>query len=328
MSAIEKIISQATGLDPKRGEERQAYLGRLVVAVSKLPDAAWAKLGKPAQQWYNDAADVKMDKPGEPLPDFPDAEKPKTEDKPARRRRAEDDEPAGNERLTKVGDTATVRTKRGKEYTGEVVEISDAIIVLKGDDGEDEFDMDKVESVTVLNGDAGGDGGEDATWEPSVGDEVELTTKRGKKYAGEIVEIDDKIVVLKGKDGEDEFDMDKVGSIDLAGGAQEEQDDGPRSRRSAGKEPEVAAGRRAADDKGADDKGADDGKKTRSSNPRGVSVGGRIRELMCEDLSITQEEIAKVLKKEAIEFRDTSLNMIFKDTTTVFELLRANKKMK
>lgn len=308
MSKIKQELIKATGIEAKRGEGEEDHMVRVLVGVAKLSDPEWAKISKPAQSWYNDAADARNEKPPKALPAFPDAEEPK-----AAGRRKVQDEP--EERLTKVGDTATVVTNRGKEYTGEVVEISDDIIVLRGDDGDDEFDMAKVKSVTVLNGDAGGG---ETSWEPAVGDVVELTTKRGKTYTGQIVEIDDKIVVLKGDDGEDEFDMDKVGDIVRLGGAKE--DDAP-ARRQAAKDDAPAR-------RGAEKEAPADGKPKRASNPRGVSVGGRIRELMCDDMAITTAEIAKVLKKEGIEFREPTLDMIFKDTQTVFELLKAGKKLK
>ncbi|MNX09263.1 Ribosome maturation factor RimP [compost metagenome] len=311
MSKIKQELIKAAGVDAKRGESDADHLARVLVAIAKLPDAEWAKISKPAQHWFNDAADARNDK--KDLPAFPDAEP----EAPARSsRRKVEDEPEQAE--AKVGDTATVVTKRGKTYTGEIVEISGKHVVLKGEDGEDEFDREKVESITVEA--SGDDGGAGDAWEPTVGDVVELTTKRGKKYTGEIVEIDDKAVVIKGADGEDEFDMEKVGSIDLV-----ESDDPPADepRRRGAKEDDAPARRGSAKEEP-----AADGKKTRSSNPKGVSVGGRIREIMCDDMGVSEEEVGKILTKEGIDFRPPTLGMIYKDTSFVFDLLKQNKKLK
>lgn len=319
MSAIEKELSKATGVEAKRGEDRQGFLTRLVLDIAKLSDADWAKLSKPAQTWFNDAADARNDKSNADkiVPPFPDeeAEKPAPAARSSRRKVADEED----ERLTKVGDTATVTTKRGKVYVGEVTEISSKHIVLKGDDGEDEFDMEKVESVVVQNGDAGG---EDGPWAPAVGEMVVVTTKRGKKFEGEIIELSADELVLKDADGgEDAFDMDKVGSVEPLGAEIPAAEDDAPARRGSAKDDTPARRGAKADDAPAD-------KPKRASNPKGVSVGGRIREIMCEDMGVTAADVGKILKKEAIDFRETTLDMIFKDTTTVFDLLKANKKLK
>lgn len=49
----------------------------------------------------------------------------------------------------------------------------------------------------------------------AVGKTVTLVTKRGKEHKGVVIEKDDKVIVLKVKDEELEFDMDKVGTIEV-----------------------------------------------------------------------------------------------------------------
>lgn len=59
-----------------------------------------------------------------------------------------DDEPA----VPKKGDTVKLKTKRGREVEGEVVEISADEIVLKLADGEEEFNRERLESIAVVGG--------------------------------------------------------------------------------------------------------------------------------------------------------------------------------
>jgi hypothetical protein len=141
-------------------------------------------------------------------------------------------------------------------------------------------------------------------------------TKRGKKVIGKIIEINDEIIAVDVDGKEEEFSLDRVETIKAAGktkASKEETKEEPKTRRGAGKDKAEEA----------------DGevKHTRASNG-GISVGGRIREVMCADLEITADEVGKVLKKEGIDFRETTLNMIHKDTTVVFSLLKKNKKLK
>lgn len=62
---------------------------------------------------------------------------------------AADDEPADP---FKLGTEVKAVTKRGKEYTGEIVEIDAKLLVIKTKDGEEELDRDRLESVTIVGG--------------------------------------------------------------------------------------------------------------------------------------------------------------------------------
>ncbi len=77
----------------------------------------------------------------------------------------------------------------------------------------------------------------------------------------------------------------------------------------------------------ADDKKEDD-KPKRSSNPAGVSVGQRIKDIIADDLDITEDKVGAILKKEGLEFKDTSLRMNFADCAKFLVCLRAAKRIK
>lgn len=70
MSAIEKELLKATNLKTKKGEDRQAYLVRLINAVQDLSDGDWDKISPEAQAWTN--AGAKADNKKKAVVDFPD----------------------------------------------------------------------------------------------------------------------------------------------------------------------------------------------------------------------------------------------------------------
>lgn len=313
MSKIQAELMAATGLKPVRNETKPALLERLVLAVAKVSDAAWEKLSEAAQDWANAGADAYKAKKA--IEGFPDEAK---EEAPASsRRRGTPAAEAEQERLTQVGDTVTVTTNRDKVYTGEVIEIDKEVIVLDVDGKEKEFEHDSLKSIEIEGAD-GGDAGEDGAGDAGpddgidVGAQVTVVTKRGKTVVGEIVELTDEFVAVKDADGkEHEFDHDRVESMTPV----------------AAKEEPPATSRRGGRTAAAKEEPKDDGKHTRATN-QGVSVGARVRELMCADLALTEEAVGKALKKEGLEFRDATLKMLFKDTSNVFDLLKKNKKLK
>lgn len=316
MSAIQKELAKATGVDIEKYRGRADVHAAIVKGVNSLSDKEWAGLSEQAQDWFNAAADVtkanrEAEKRGDKaslkdvaeFPDYEDA-KPST-----RRRSSSDDDKDTNkseslavEKL-KEGDRVAITTKRGKTYKGEVTEQNKRkeFVVVKGDDGEDEIDWDKVDTCETFHGAAGQ---EDVG--PDVGDEVEFTTKRGKKVSGVISELTEETIVI-GKD--DDYEMDRIdGDIKIIkkgkGGGSEKPE--PESRR-----------RSSSSDSGKEDEG-----KGRSSNPKGTSVGGRIRELLADDLGMSKDDVSKKMKKEGIEFRDSTLNILYRDTTNFISLLR------
>jgi hypothetical protein len=55
MASALKALVKLTGCKPEDGEERQAYLERLVKAVLKAPEDDWATLPEADQDWTNEA---------------------------------------------------------------------------------------------------------------------------------------------------------------------------------------------------------------------------------------------------------------------------------
>lgn len=325
MSKIEAKVIEVTETKPKRNEDRQAFLTRLITEASALDDDAWEELDKDAQDWVNTAADA-MNANAQTIPEPPDAEKPAASGRTRTRAASKDEDatPTGTKEIKvddiDVGMFIRVVTKR-KDLTGTVTEAGKEDFVLKLANGDlEDIDYDRVEKAYVLDTDGGDDAGsEDSPGEPQVGDTVRITNKRGKVIKGEIEEIDGDELIIKTDDGIEEIKQDRIEVLEILGGAKAVKEEKPAARsrsRAAGK-----------DDAGKD---AKEEKPARSSNRAGVSVGGRIREIMCEkgNEDITLEEVDKQLKKEKIEFRDTSSRMIYKDVKHVLELLAASKRLK
>jgi ribosome maturation factor RimP len=303
MSKIQKELTEAAEVDPKRGEDRQDFLLRLALAVNKLPDADWNKLSKDAQAWVNDAADAANAK--KELPEFPDAEKPA--ESSGRRRVASDDAPFE----PKVGADVKITTKRDKVVTGKIVEMDKEVIVLKNTVGEEEeLGRDRIAKIEPLAGSGASKAAEEAPRDPKVGDTITLTTKRGKVVTGEVVEIDDKIVALKVNGEVEEFNQDRVETMKIEGGRKAES---------------TSSGRRSAEPK--EDKPAEEGKRTRASN-EGVSVGTRIRELIVDNMDITEEAISKKLKAEGLEFRENTLKLNYAEANKLIDMLKKAGKLK
>lgn len=314
MSKIQKELVEVTELSTKRGEDRQDFLGRIVKAVANLSDKEWEGLSQEAQDWFNDAADAKNAK-AKALPDFPDldaADEAPEEKKTSRRGAAKEEAEAPAK--PKVGAVAKVTTKRGKSSTGTIVELDDEVVVLKmGDGSEEEFDRSRVESIEVASTGKAAKAEEPEADPVKVGAEVTVVTKRGKEVTGKIVEVDDEVIVLDVDGKDEEFARDRVESI--------------KPVKSANAEPEAKTRRGAAKDEPEDEKQEGD-KPKRSSNPAGVSVGTRIKELIADDLEATPEQIGKILKKEGIEFRDNTLKMQYTDCHKFVDILKAKKMLK
>lgn len=316
MSKIEKELASATGVEPKRGEERQDYLARIITGTGKLSDKDWDALSEDAQEWYNKAADVqnansdarkaKGDKAKvTELPDFPDLEKEQEAEAPRRGRRSTA-VPAEETAVMKVGSQVTLTTKRGKVIKGEVVELDKEVVVVKTADGEEELALDRIESKEIHHGHKASDADDDGPADPiKVGAEVVLKTKRGKEVSGKIVELDDEVVVLSVDGKDEEFSRDRVESITPA-------------------KATTSTGRRGSKPEAAEP----EGKAKRSSNEPGVSIGTRIKDLIAEDLERNEDDIAKILKKEGIDFKENTLKINFSEAQRLIESLRKYKRMK
>lgn len=319
MSAIQQELCKATKLEaPKSPKDRQEFLVDLLRAVGKLSDAQWEALSKAAQDWFNDAADAKNTKKDE-VPDFPDY---KEEEAPARRRASSDEAPSGAKKIdpddVKTGMAVKVVTKRGKEISGHVVDADDEVLVIKQGNGEElETSWKSIEDIFTL-----AEAKEETTRrrrsaeeEPAdpikVGATVTVKTKRGKEATGEIIELSDDVLVLKEGKEEVEYPRDRLEAITVKGGGKEEEATGRR--------------RASSDDKGSKD---EEGKKSRSSNPEGVSISTRIAEIMLDDLDISEADVGKALKKEGLEFRENTLSINYKSTKKFLELLKSRKMLK
>ncbi len=342
MSKILDTLVAATKLKKARGQDDVEYVEDLIVAVGELNDAAWDKLGTEAQDWFNDAADAKNS--GKAIPAFPDAEEEPAA-KPARGSKAKEEPAAKPARGSKakaapepedstipeVGDTVIITTKRGKVVEGELVEVDGDIAVVLVDGEEQEFQKDRVESIVKKDEDEAEE--EEATdAEPQEGDEVTVVTKRGKSVTGEVIEIDDDIIVLDVDGKEEEFDRARLESITIAGEEAPEPEAKPArgSRKSAPAEEEEPApattSRRGSAAKPAAEKEAP--KKISAKANGGVSATSRMRELILDDLDAKVEDIGKALKKEKLEFRDNTLSLVYSDVHKIISMLKERKMLK
>lgn len=339
MSKIQQELAAATEVKQKRGQDDQEYMKALVKGTSDLDDAAWNKLSTEAQDWFNEAADAVNAKKS--IPTFPDAakEEPK-EEAPARRRSAPKeepkeeakDEPKGKKVADpKVGDMVTIVTKRNKTITGEVIEIDKEVIVVNSDGEELEVAHDRIESITVelppeekkssRRKAADNEPEVPAVAEPKVGDSISAVTARDKEYSGEVIEVEDDLIVIKDADGEElELTPSKLKSLVI-------------------KAAEVKQGRRKAADDDADEPKArgkkedapaagDKPKRTSAKDNGGVSATGRMRELILDDMDAKIDDIAKQLKKENIQYRDNTLNLVFADVHKLLAIMKAKKIIK
>lgn len=312
MSKICEELVKATELSTKRGEERQDFLLRLIKAVQGLSDAEWDQLSDEAQGWFNAAVDAKNAK-AKDVPDFPDLPKAEPEsNKTSRRRGSSSDEKEAP--AAKVGAKVEITTKRGKKITGKIVELDKEVMVIDTGDGEEEVALDRIESTSVFHGDAEpGDDKADTVDPIKVGAEVTVKTKRGKEFVGKIVELDDEVLVLKTADGEEELSRDRIDTITPAKGSAKANDEAKSSRRSSAKD---------------DDKGGDDGDSKKRASNGGVSVGTRIKEIIADNIDATEADVAKILKKEGLEFRENTLKLNFADCHKFLDVLKAKKLLK
>ena len=99
-SAIEKELCEVAAITIKKNEDRQKYLKRLMLKVTKLPDPDWEALSKESQDWTNGAAEAY--KAGDELEDFPDYEEV-------------DDNPPMDEEVNEEAVSVAAKTKANKK---------------------------------------------------------------------------------------------------------------------------------------------------------------------------------------------------------------------
>lgn len=90
-SKIEQELLEATNFKPKKNEDRDDYLRRLMLAVSKLKDPEWEVLSTEAQEWTNAGAEAH--KGGDEVAEFPDFEEEVDDNPPVDEEVDEEEEP-------------------------------------------------------------------------------------------------------------------------------------------------------------------------------------------------------------------------------------------
>lgn len=317
---IREELMKAAEVEPKRGETEEAFLIRLQDKVAGVPDAVWASISRPAQNFHNEVVDSLEQ--STPMPKFPD----EAETAPASTsRRRPVAEVVAAVWVPKVGAEAKVETQRGAVTIGVIVELEgdDLVLNAKGVDGDKaddkEFSISKLKSFGPASGAAAAAKSDEPALpkDPAVGDTIEVITQRGATTVGNLVEMKGDDIVVKDSTGAElEFSISKLKSFKV----KVDNSAAAKSTPAAPAPPAAAAkstGRRAAAPK--DEK---------APAPPKMSVGTTIAQIMCADLDLTVEQVRAEVKKRGIDCQDVTVNMIFKDTTKVFEFLRENKKLK
>lgn len=310
MSKIQQELADVTEVTPSKKRDETItspeYLARLAAAVAELADADWDKLSPEAQGWYNSVVDANDSK--KPVPSFPDLDPP-----PAaaggRRRASSAAEPAAAEPFKpKVGVSVKVTTKRGATAEGKIVELDGTLLILETADGDKEFDTDRLDKIEPLGGGKADPEPDAGDAEPAVGDTVEIKTKRGTIEVGNVVEMDDEVVIIKTSTGEEkELSKSRVESIKV------------KVKASKG-------GRSAAPEgKGGDAEPEGKGKRTGKAENGGVSVTVRMREIILDNVGWTKDKVAEQLKKETLEFKPNTLDLVFAEVQKLLVMLRERK---
>ena len=229
---------------------------------------------------------------------------------------------AGADKEPQVGDSVTLTTKRNAVIEGIIVEITDEVVVLDVDGKEAEYERARVTSIVVHPSEGAG-----AADEPQVGDVVRVVTKRNKEVFGTVAEFDGDIMVIdQGKLGELEVDMTTAKEITVTAKAGKPAARGRREP-AAPTTPAPAAARSTRGAAATAPAAKEKGKTTKADNG-GVSVGARMREVICENPDLMVEAISKLLEKENLSFKEATLKIVFKDVQTVIALLKKLKRLK
>lgn len=120
----ESAIRKATSIKPNRGEDRQAFLGRLVEAAADLDENAFSELPEESQAWYTAASTAWNAE--EDLPEFGKAASITTQEEDTQ----EEEQPvATTKRKKKAGGkkaAATEKPKRTAKKTGKKASVRKA----------------------------------------------------------------------------------------------------------------------------------------------------------------------------------------------------------
>ena len=301
LNAIRKELEAATGVERSKSEDEQEYLKRIVRKVSALNNKEWDKLTEEAQAWFNDAAKAMNDK--DPIDTLSAAKD--EDDTPAPRRRASVADEAETPADPEVGAKVIVTLNSGESASGTITEIDEKNIVLDIAGEEEVFRRSKVKSITIKSaaGKAKGDA-DDKPAEPKVGDTVEVTNAEGEIFKGELIELDEKNVVVEIKGEEEVFRRAKLKKFVVAGKAKAKDDDADDDK--------PARTRRSRGDK---DEGDDKPARTRAGkSASGESDVTKAWKLMAEHTpDATFEQMTKLVSKEGLEVKDNTLRIKFDD---------------
>lgn len=309
MSKIQELLQAATEVEPSKRKNETAtsqdYMKRLAVAVGELSEDEWKKLPVEAQDWYNSAADAIEAK--KEIPGYPDEAKAETTT-----RRRGGSEAKAEPYKPKKGDQVNITTKRGKAFTGVTIADVDGDVIVLDDDTE--LALDKIETIEQVGG-GKASAASDEPKDPGVGDTVEVVTARGKTIVGNVVEMDDDSMVLKDTTGEEhELLKEKLKSVKVkVDNSSAAASDKPATKTSAKSEPAAADG---------------DKKKITRADNGGVSATQRMRELICANLEAKKDDVAANLKKEGLEFKQSTLDLVYADSHKLIGILRDLKKLK
>lgn len=104
---IETELQKVTGVKPKKKEDKQKYLVRLVKAVGDLDETEWDSLSEEAQLWYEPA--LRAEEKGSEIKDFP------AEEEEAEEEADEDTEEEAEEEETEDEDTEEETEEEAEE---------------------------------------------------------------------------------------------------------------------------------------------------------------------------------------------------------------------
>lgn len=303
-------LVKASAVKRTEGEEEQSFLSRIVRKIAALDNDEWEALSAAAQSWYNDAAEAmnkkkdidgfEDDAPKRRTAPPAEEEAPKARGTKAKDPEPEDDEPAA----PVVGDTVKVTNDKGEKFKGVVTEIDEKNLVMDVDGEEEVFRIAKLKDVQVVGGKKAEAKEEEApkAKDPEIGDEVEVTLKDGEIKAGKLLELDEKNVVIE-IDGEEEpFRMSKVASIAVKAGKAAK----PAAKKEAPAEDEPKA------------KTTTKAKKDPDVKPATIAA----REVICANLSKDKTAIAKMLEKQGVDIKGSTLDITFSDTHKTVGILR------
>jgi small nuclear ribonucleoprotein (snRNP)-like protein len=296
-------LEKATGVTKSKDESLQEFYKRIIRKVAKLEDKEWDALSDEAKNWYNDAADQANEK--KEITD-PPGDEPEQEPESTPRRRAvrdADDDGGASKAEPKVGDTVTVTLNDGEKVKGTLTELDEKNIVLDVKGEEEVFRKSKVKNIEVVGGGkpaAKDDDDAPKAKDPKVGDTVELTTTDGEIHKGELIELDEKNVVLEIKGEEEPFRRSKVKSMVATsaskGKAKDDDDDKPARRGSS--------------------KGKDDDEKPRTRATRGEGGESDVTKawkLMANNLDWTFDQAVKGVAKADLEVKENTLKIKYDD---------------